>query len=64
MAHGREEGRVAHAQEGWETQLTKIWQGLAVPSVAFAGSVASEHINQRLTECVSQLASAVIGLAA
>jgi len=49
------EGRVAHAQEGWETQLIEAWQALAAPSAVFAGSVASEPLNQRVAECVRKL---------
>jgi len=49
------EGRVAHAQEGWETQLIEAWQALAAPSAVFAGSVASEPLNQRVAACVRKL---------
>ncbi|OYY74323.1 MAG: hypothetical protein B7Y40_05100 [Gammaproteobacteria bacterium 28-57-27] len=48
------EGRVAQAQEGWEAQLAEAWQGLAAPSAVFAGSVASENVNQRVADCVGQ----------
>lgn len=48
------EGCVAHTQEGWEAQLAAGWQGLAVPSAVFAGSVASERINQRVVDCASR----------
>jgi len=49
------EGRVAHAQEDWDTQLIESWQARAAPSAVFAGSVASEPLNQRVAECVRKL---------
>jgi len=51
----RVEGRVAHTQEDWETQLIAAWQGLDAPSAVFAGSVASEELNQRVMECARKL---------
>lgn len=53
MAGG--EGRVAHTQDDWETQLIESWHGLNAPSGVFAGSVASEPLNQRVAECVRKL---------
>lgn len=49
------EGRVAHTQEGWEVQLVEAWRRLNAPHAVFAGSVASEQLNQRVAECAHKL---------